>query len=222
MYIILLTSDIRFKALESQRKGHLFLSLATHWPLASPPQEAQGKNKRLTGIRWPLQASPPWQVMTGRSVFWPPEWRGSWRRKNLSRAKILYPELLFARVPLETRWFAWETDMWSEECSRREGTVFGDIFFTQIPLAAKKDSFWWQFFHRFCLRWPQNICLTAKHLPPSVSISFLISLNIFPGYALTCVPLKSFAWLPVNEICSSLLMYANLVSPQPPKHTLPV
>ena len=26
MYIILLTSDIRFKALESQRKGHLFLS----------------------------------------------------------------------------------------------------------------------------------------------------------------------------------------------------
>ena len=99
------------------------------------------------------------------------------------------------------------------------GNSFRWHFFTQIPLAAKKDSFWWQFFHRFCLRWPQNICLTAKHLPPSVSISFLFSLNIckFLADALTCVPLKSFAWLPVNEICSSCMRTSW--APNPQTHT---
>ena len=195
-----------------------------HWPLASPPQEAQEKNKRLTGIRWPLQASPPWQVMTGRSVFWPPDWRGSWRRKNLNRAKILYPELLFARVPLQPRWFAWETDMWSEECSRREGTVFGDIFLRKFRLRPKKIVFGDNFFtdsacgdHK-TFAWPPNTC---RLLFPFLFLYLWIFASFQP------MPWPVCPWSPLHDCLST--RYAPQYScmrtswaPKPPKHTLPV
>ena len=218
-----MTSDIRFKALESQRKGHLFLSLATGHSLASPPQEAQEKNKRLTGIRWPLQASPPWQVMTGRSVFWPPDWRGSWRRKNLNCAKILYPELLFARVPLETRWFAWETDMWSEECSRREGTVFGDIFLRKFRLRPKKIVFG----DNFTQILP---AVTTKHLPDRrTPAAFYFQQDYFFFEYLQvsnrCLDLCALEVLCMIACQRDMLLSPHVCEPREPstpKHTLPV
>ena len=122
---------------------------------------------------------------------------------------------------LKPRWFAWETDMWSEECSRREGTVFGDIFLRKFRLRPKKIVFG----DNFTQILP---AVTTKHLPDRrTPAAFYFQQDYFffeylQADALTYVPLKSFAWLPVNEICSSVLMYANLVSPQPTKHTLPV